>query len=549
MDLHADSEPDFIALSTSDNAESMPHPDVVSPHASRRARKAKPFIKLFSFLPSLLKGRFQTSRTSKAHTQKHSKTKPERQAAEHLVNNHYNYHITGGFGGSGGEGFDQGGDGGAGHGPIVHFGQPQARESSGDLKLVKEVHFSPQSGVVGRQSRGVRIYHAEIRCDPGTVTVAMYRGDGAEEEWRQHVAKYESIRHPYIMQLYGLVSTKGLYAMEARNYISDIFQKPSLNYNKRAVWIRHSTGGLCLDLGEGMLGTGFTPPLESDADVLRVENISLDAFDSEDMIISSLTRFQRCQISTQHLVGPGIFLSDSQYGTWVRITEPLILPEEKLHWDNYGRAPEELLPNSWIRYDSRRIRTLKLELRLSFWSYAAQKAWLAQANHIFVELQEREHIENYVCVYQVLFTLRVGNDHHIDPKGYLFVCPAQDFRIGPENANLYQWPACPAYWSLDPFGAARLSTQDAESLGFPAIHIETIIAGESWYRSVYEGLRRFHEGKGFDPDSREVARQLGYPLYEVLSNRVPFPAREVEIQNPWCGLQDPVLCRELGHFL
>ncbi|KAF7353124.1 hypothetical protein MSAN_01499800 [Mycena sanguinolenta] len=58
-----------------------------------------------------------------------------------------------------------------------------------------------------------RIYHAEIRRDPGTVTVAMYQGEGAEEEWRQHVAKYESIRHPNIIQLYGLVSTKGLYAM------------------------------------------------------------------------------------------------------------------------------------------------------------------------------------------------------------------------------------------------------------------------------------------------------------------------------------------------
>ncbi|KAJ6464529.1 hypothetical protein C8R45DRAFT_501467 [Mycena sanguinolenta] len=90
----------------------------------------------------------------------------------------------------------------------------------GDVKLVKEVRLAPQSGVVGRQSRGVgvrRIYHAEIRGDPGTVTVAMYQGNGAEDEWRQHVAKYESIRHLHIMQLYGLVSTKGLYAMIFHN--------------------------------------------------------------------------------------------------------------------------------------------------------------------------------------------------------------------------------------------------------------------------------------------------------------------------------------------
>ncbi|KAF7353192.1 hypothetical protein MSAN_01506800 [Mycena sanguinolenta] len=71
------------------------------------------------------------------------------------------YHITGGFGGSGGEGHTQGGDGG-----IIRIS-----------------------------------YNSTRRCD------------GAEEEWRKDVAKYESIWDPRIMQVYGLVSTKGLYAM------------------------------------------------------------------------------------------------------------------------------------------------------------------------------------------------------------------------------------------------------------------------------------------------------------------------------------------------
>ncbi|KAJ6464515.1 hypothetical protein C8R45DRAFT_1024283, partial [Mycena sanguinolenta] len=152
MDLHPDSEPEVIVISTSD-AESTP----------KRARNAKPFIKSFSFLPSLLR-RFQTSGTSGTQTQKY---------------------------GSGGEGLDQGGDGGTGHGPTVYFSQPQVREPSdfqtirlGDLKLIKEVRLSPQSAIVGHQSQRVgvrRVYHAEIRRDPGTVTVATYRGDGAED--------------------------------------------------------------------------------------------------------------------------------------------------------------------------------------------------------------------------------------------------------------------------------------------------------------------------------------------------------------------------------
>ncbi|KAF7353167.1 hypothetical protein MSAN_01504200 [Mycena sanguinolenta] len=141
----------------------------------------------------------------------------------------------------------------------------------GDLKLVRDVRLSHESSTVHRLSRGVgvrRIYHAEIRRNPGLVTVAMYQGDGAEEEWRQHVAKYESIRHPNIVQLYGLVSTKGLYAMsyilvltqpiikarefwEAINYMYDVFRKPSKDYDNSSVWIRPSTGELYLDLVPG----------------------------------------------------------------------------------------------------------------------------------------------------------------------------------------------------------------------------------------------------------------------------------------------------------
>ncbi|KAF7337294.1 hypothetical protein MSAN_02282000 [Mycena sanguinolenta] len=459
MDPQADSDEDFIVLSTLDYTEST----------SKPTRNVESFIKSFSFLPSLRKGRFQTWRTSEAHTQKYSETKSERQAIQHLVNNYY--HIIGGFGGSGGEGGEQGGSGGTGQGPTVYFGQPQEREPSGiqtirleDINLMRTIRLDPHSDVGGVGVR--RIYHAEIRRDPGIVTVAVYQGDGAEEEWQQDIAKYESIRHPNIMQLYGLVSTKNLYAMIFHN---------------------------------------------------------------------------------------GIFQLDSQHGTCVRITEPLqILPEEKPHWDNYTKeAPGELLPNLWIRYDFPRMFALKLELNLWFPSYEIQKAWLAQANHMFAKLQEWEHIEDYVCVDELRFCLQIADKHNI-PKGYLFVCPPRDFHTNTEpHANLYQWPACPAYWSLDPSGADRLSMEDAKNLGFPAIHIETLVFGQFWGRSVYEGLRRFHEGKGFDPDSREVARQLGYPLLEVSSERVLFPAREVNNEPySWrCKQDDPALCRSLSHYL
>ncbi|KAF7337270.1 hypothetical protein MSAN_02279500 [Mycena sanguinolenta] len=364
--------------------------------------------------------------------------------------------------------------------PRNHPGQQTAFQTirRGDLKLLKEVRLSTESGVVSLQSRGVdvrrAVYHAKIHGDPGTVTVAVYQGDGAEKE--------------------------------ADIYIEDIFGKSWIDGDHPSVWIRSATGELCLDVAQRGRRMGSRFDRWPKADVLRLENVSLDAPDSEDTIISSLskdqyyelcsqpsiTRFQYFQVSTAHAVGLGIFQTDSQYGTCVRITEPLqILPEE-LQWDDYtGEAP--------------------------------------------------------VCTYMVKFTLRIADERDI-PEGYLFVCPPDDFRTGTEpHVNLYQWPACPAYWSLDPSGADRLSMEDAKNLGFPAIHIETRMFGRSWDHSVYEGLRRFHEGKGHDPESQEVARQLGYPLYEMLSDRVPFPARK---DYYWlCDFEDPELCQELGHFL
>ncbi|KAF7353268.1 hypothetical protein MSAN_01514700 [Mycena sanguinolenta] len=535
MDPQADSDEEFVVLSTSDCTESTSYPGSVFPQAGGLKSNAKLFVKSMGFLPSMLGARateIQASGTARTDTRKYSETRPGRDTVEQLVNNYYNYYITGGFGGSGGEGGDQGGDGGTGQGPTVYFGQPQTQEQSdfrtisrGDLKLVKKVRLSPQSSVVGRQSRGVgvrrTVYHAEIRGEPGTMTVAVYQGDSAEEL----VLTRSIIKSPQFWR--------------ATDYIDDVTGSSMYNDNP-SIWIRSATGELCLDLAQR------GPSMRSQFDYyhpVRLEKVSWDAPDLEDMIISSLSegqyhelcynystfQSQRFLVSTQHPVGPGIFRLDSQY----RITVPLqTLPESELHWNDYGNgnAPGELLPNSWIRYDFPRMFALELGLNLWFPLYEIRKAWMAQANHIFAKLQEREQVEDYVCIDDLQFHLRITDERDI-PEGYLFVCPPQDFRTGIEpHAHLYQWPTCPAYWSLHPSGADRLRTEDAKNLGFPAIHIETSVQGWSWDRSVYQGLRRFHEGKGFDPDSGEVARRLEYPPFEVLSDPVLLLARKGELQ-------------------
>jgi hypothetical protein len=99
------------------------------------------------------------------------------------------------------------------------------------------------------------------------------------------------------------------------------------------------------------------------------------------------------------------------------------------------------------------------------------------------------------------------------PSGYLFLCPLAALQADPPTN--FQIPDCGAYWSLDPPGVDRLSNPAAEDLGFPAMEFKMEVRALSWDASVYEGIRQFHEAKGFDPHSHEVAIELGWPLLQV----------------------------------
>ncbi|KAJ7710245.1 hypothetical protein B0H16DRAFT_644080 [Mycena metata] len=138
--------------------------------------------------------------------------------------------------------------------------------------------------------------------------------------------------------------------------------------------------------------------------------------------------------------------------------------------------------------------------------------WLSQANHVFSSLEITSNLEDYVRIGHINFTLTVGNARGDPPTGYLFLCAKGDLQTGPSS---FSWPNYPAHWSLDPEGIEALSTEETARLGFPPFQVGTEVVGKSWDASVYAGLHQFHQGKGFDPDSQDVARYLGHPLYEL----------------------------------
>ncbi|KAJ7104860.1 hypothetical protein C8R44DRAFT_564882, partial [Mycena epipterygia] len=99
------------------------------------------------------------------------------------------------------------------------------------------------------------------------------------------------------------------------------------------------------------------------------------------------------------------------------------------------------------------------------------------------------------------------------PEGYLFLCPLEDFQSN--DGTYLATPELPAYWSLNPTGGSRLRPEDASRLGFQSFTLKLEAHGKSWPENVYAALGRFHAGKGFDPNSQDVAQHLGHPIFEL----------------------------------
>ncbi|KAJ7669810.1 hypothetical protein B0H14DRAFT_3071871 [Mycena olivaceomarginata] len=177
---------------------------------------------------------------------------------------------------------------------------------------------------------------------------------------------------------------------------------------------------------------------------------------------------------------------------------------------NVGRG--DYMEDGWLRVTSDYV----MKYPIYFGAICSpDMAWLSQANHVFSRLRITSNFEDYVALSHIIVQITVSPTIPHPPEGYLFLCPPEQFHIGPSTSS--KWPECPAYWSLDSSGVQRLSWEDAASLGFPRIGFLEYAEGRSWDARVYEGLRQFHQAKGFDPDTQELALHLGYPLYELSS--------------------------------
>ncbi|KAJ7470013.1 hypothetical protein B0H11DRAFT_1388948 [Mycena galericulata] len=169
----------------------------------------------------------------------------------------------------------------------IHQVAPSAPQSDfrvipmGDLNLLRTIRQDTQSGLVHlRRERASpctrRIYTARIHGSQTNVTAAVYEGDGAEEQWRAEISRYSELRHPYLLQLHGIVSTGSIHVAifqddlisptellkrYPKSHLFAVFFWASVgtefaevtryigrNPFEYSIWIRPSTGRLCLDL-------------------------------------------------------------------------------------------------------------------------------------------------------------------------------------------------------------------------------------------------------------------------------------------------------------
>ncbi|KAJ7223425.1 hypothetical protein GGX14DRAFT_658105 [Mycena pura] len=171
-----------------------------------------------------------------------------------------------------------------------------------------------------------------------------------------------------------------------------------------------------------------------------------------------------------------------------------------------------IMENGWTRVHSDMDLTHTNHSIYAVYSLATE--WLSQANYIFSCLNVTLNRQRAVLVDFIWYDVILRHQDNIS-QGFLFLCPATDLRM--DDGTMLQQLDSVAYWSLDPTGIERLSAEDAKDLGFPTIELKITAWGRSFNGRVYDGLREFHQAKGFNPDSQDVARHLGYPLYEVSS--------------------------------
>ncbi|KAJ7469405.1 hypothetical protein B0H11DRAFT_2283857 [Mycena galericulata] len=425
-----------------------------------------------------------------------------------------------------------------------------------DFRMIPigDIYLRHGVGVVTR-STGTncarRLYSARIEGRKTEMTVTMYQGENAEEEWREDLSRYLWLRHPNFLQVYGAASSAGIHAIilhdelipwanfeclikhspslmvhlfvrvkaeakDVEDYFDLVFHKELWGL-VHTLWIDRSNGRLCIDLISDRLQWNSPPSSQS----LRPTAPGIDTdmlLNEYHMLFPPLTPEQYHFITWFHCsntfspyqdgplppihVASILWSSEGSEALHVEdANNPVIIPTNPVimfwPWTMRGKA----MANGWERqaviadttvftnsciflsYESNKFADMSISI-----NFDGPESWLSQANHIFDQLNVASKKETYALVESVTFELFVTRPGFDRRSGYLFVCPPDDFRL--PGSSSFRWPDCPAYWSIDPTGAERLTTEAARLLGFPILEFRTRVKLSSLRKDTGRGYTR-----------------------------------------------------------
>ncbi|KAJ7340611.1 hypothetical protein DFH08DRAFT_811821 [Mycena albidolilacea] len=407
----------------------------------------------------------------------------------------------------------------------------------GDINLQHEIRLNKHSGVADYrcERRSVRrVYSAKIDRGKSSVTVAMYHGEKAEEfsgmaagcceiysraassTLQHHIRITEFTPAIQIVFSFAALRARGISTLQTFMAVrSTIFENGNIEkFNIDLIpvrqfmelhrhspisntvryyfhstfhhfvsnaectfFIRRSTGRICVDLAPG--NTSLYPCYHLDQRSDQPEFQSLNTPSLEATVLNLLTLEEYHEICYWQFslgrdvsvcnpitVNPGTFISCSSGNRLEDLVEIAFLPRtdsgpNRPRWDTVGSGV--VMGNGWTH------------VGFLDWDY-----WLSQANHIFSRLGISSNFEDYECVW---FDLSSTPSSTVVPSdGFLYLCPAEDFQIGPSS---FEWPDRPAYWSLDPTGADPLGLEDAANLGFPSLRLFTEIRGGHGHQCLH----------------------------------------------------------------
>ncbi|KAK7052971.1 hypothetical protein VNI00_004291 [Paramarasmius palmivorus] len=83
------------------------------------------------------------------------------------------------------------------------------------------------------------------------------------------------------------------------------------------------------------------------------------------------------------------------------------------------------------------------------------------------------------------------------------------------------------YWSYTESGDTEIPRSERDRMGLPEkINFHVSLACYTWPKHVYEAMRKWQTARGFDPNTTDFARHLGYEAFEILATKDEQPRKE-----------------------